>query len=99
MRLRPAGIRADDLQVQTVNVAWGPASLRLSEAECLRAASVAAYAVFRETDGRRQRHVIVGHLREFLDPSVVRAYDLSLDDATPVEAGGSGAGLPAVALE
>jgi diguanylate cyclase (GGDEF)-like protein len=99
MWLRPDGIPADDLQVLSVNVAWAPGSLPLGEAEWLRAASVASYAVFRETDGRRQRQVIVGDVREFLDASVVRAYDLSLDDATPVEAGGSGAELPAVALE
>jgi diguanylate cyclase (GGDEF)-like protein len=83
--------------VDTISVAWAPASPSLDDAEYLRTTSIAAYTVLRETDPQRQRQIIVTDLMRFLDASVVRAYDLSLDDDSPLSTGASCTDLPVVA--
>lgn len=85
--------------MNTVSVAWDSTALPLDDAEYQRAAHAAGYAVLREKDGQQQRQMIVAHLLQLLDASVVRAYDLGLDDGTAGSTGESGADLPAAALE
>ena len=82
--------------MHTVNLAWTLTSIPVSETEFLLAAGNAAYEVLRESDGRRQRDMIVAHVRQFLDATVVRGYDLSPDDGASVA---GDAELPAVARE
>jgi diguanylate cyclase (GGDEF)-like protein len=85
--------------VLTVNVAWTLGTAPVSEAGFLLTASNAAYGVLHETDGQRQRSMIVEHIRDFLDASVVRGYDLGPDDGAVEARGAGGAEPPALALE
>lgn len=95
--LRFPGVRADRVPVDTINVAWAPASPPFNDVDYQRATSIAGYAVLRETDVEQQRQMIGAHLLQFLDASVVRAYEVGLDDDAPVSPGASGADLPAAA--
>jgi diguanylate cyclase (GGDEF)-like protein len=86
--------------VDIFSVAWSPESQPLrSDAAFARETSIAAYAVLSATDGAEQRDMIALHLREFLDASVVRAYDLGPDGRASLAPGAGGAELPTVALE